>query len=561
MKRLQRYYIYIGIPIVLIVFGSVYFQKEIMGTIEGNPHPQINYLILLLIVGGCIQMMGHVWRINREARLIDAFTRTMVPTLSLTQARSLLNEDKERQTNDVTDVLELILHNHDSAIGGVQQTAIESEIERFHARQNRRLLVAQFMSGMMVGLGLLGTFIGLLGALQEIGKLIGSFSVGSGMTDPVAAVNELVSRLTEPMRAMGVAFSASLFGVLGSLIMGMLMVFVKSATVELVSLLQSRCSLLTKLAHDKPGVDSEANQLSAALSKLAENSPVLQGLIVALDQSERRVRQMLNSMQELVVQMKDNSGKQTEVQHQIAQLGEQHQQVLTNIENIRTDTLDAAKEAAKTSELQRQALQILQAEQELLKTSIGKNSELVALTMDMQSRWLDQQHEQQVALNKSTVSTAEQVAQERAGWLEQLRIWFQSTQSQQNHLQDLNDRMEKVIAIMFEQSRNASAFQENVLSAQTKMLELNATVNQLLQSMGQRSKEEASARTEMAHQFKMVFADQQERHEQLISTLVNSLTPSIQSTMLVAQKTASGTQENPAVGGSDVSPAKPSSTG
>jgi hypothetical protein len=93
------------------------------------------------------------------------------------------------------------------------------------------------------------------------------------------------------------------------------------------------------------------------------------------------------------------------------------------------------------------------------------------------------------------------------------------------------------------------------------MLELNATVNQLLQSMGQRSKEEASARTEMAHQFKMVFADQQERHEQLISTLVNSLTPSIQSTMLVAQKTASGTQENPAVGGSDVTPAKPSSTG
>ena len=77
--------------------------------------------------------------------------------------------------------------------------------------------------------------IGLLGALQEIGKLIGSFSVGAGMTDPVAAVNELVARLTEPMRAMGVAFSASLFGVLGSLIMGMLMVFIKSATVELVS--------------------------------------------------------------------------------------------------------------------------------------------------------------------------------------------------------------------------------------------------------------------------------------------------------------------------------------
>lgn len=532
MKRLQRYYLYIGIPIVLIALGSVLFQKEIMGTIEGNPHPQINYLILLLIVGGCIQMMGHVHRINGEGQLIEDFTNSLLPKRNLRQARELLEEKKSNQSHDVTEVLELVLHNFDTTIGGVQQTAIESEIERFHARQNRRLLLAQFMSGMMVGLGLLGTFIGLLGALQEIGKLIGSFSAGSGMTDPVAAVNELVSRLTEPMRAMGVAFSASLFGVLGSLIVGMLMVFIKSATVELVSMLQNRCSLLTKLGQDQSGVDAEAQQLSQALGKLAENSPVLQGLIVALDQSERRVRLMLSSMQELVGQMKDNSSKQTEVQHQIGQLGEQHQQVLASIENIRSDTLDAAKAAAKTTEIQRQSLQILESEQELLKTNIGKNAELVSLTMDMQSRWLDQQHEQQVALNNSTVSTAEQVAQERAGWLDQLRTWFQSTQSQQNHLQDLNDRIEKVIAIMFEQSRQTSDFQERMLTDQARMIEQNTAVNQLLQLMGQRAKDEQTSRTEMTHQLKMVFTDQQERHEQLISTLVNTLTTAAQESKL-----------------------------
>lgn len=544
MKRLQRYYLYIGIPIVLIALGSVYFQKEIMGTIEGNPHPQINYLILLLIVGGCLQMLGHVRRINREAQLIEDFSQSLLTSRNLQQAQELLQKDKASQSHDVVEVLELVLHNFDTTIGGVQQTAIESEIERFHARQNRRLLLAQFMSGMMVGLGLLGTFIGLLGALQEIGKLIGSFSVGSGMTDPVAAVNELVSRLTEPMRAMGVAFSASLFGVLGSLIMGMLMVFIKSATVELVSMLQSRSSLLTKLGQDSSSVDAEASQLSQALSKLAENSPVLQGLIVAMDQSERRVRSMLNAMQELVVQMKDNSSKQTEVQHQIAQLGEQHQQVLSSIENIRTDTLEAAKAAAKTTEIQRQSLQILESEQELLKTSIGKNSELVSLTMDMQSRWLDQQHEQQVALNKSTISTAEQVAQERAGWLDQLRTWFQSTQSQQNHLQDLNDRIEKVIAILFEQSRQNTEFQEHMLTDQARMIEQGSAVNQLLQLMGQRAKDEQVSRTEMAHQLKMVFTDQQERHEQLISTLVNTLTAGVAGNKLNHSESAiAGTTE------------------
>jgi hypothetical protein len=528
----------------LIALGSVYFQKEIMGTIEGNPHPQINYLILLLIVGGCLQMLGHVRRINREAQLIEDFSQSLLTSRNLQQAQELLQKDKASQSHDVVEVLELVLHNFDTTIGGVQQTAIESEIERFHARQNRRLLLAQFMSGMMVGLGLLGTFIGLLGALQEIGKLIGSFSVGSGMTDPVAAVNELVSRLTEPMRAMGVAFSASLFGVLGSLIMGMLMVFIKSATVELVSMLQSRSSLLTKLGQDSSSVDAEASQLSQALSKLAENSPVLQGLIVAMDQSERRVRSMLNAMQELVVQMKDNSSQQTEVQHQIAQLGGQHQQVLSSIENIRTDTLEAAKAAAKTTEIQRQSLQILESEQELLKTSIGKNSELVSLTMDMQSRWLDQQHEQQVALNKSTISTAEQVAQERAGWLDQLRTWFQSTQSQQNHLQDLNDRIEKVIAILFEQSRQNTEFQEHMLTDQARMIEQGSAVNQLLQLMGQRAKDEQVSRTEMAHQLKMVFTDQQERHEQLISTLVNTLTAGVSGNKLNHSESAiAGTTE------------------
>jgi hypothetical protein len=181
--------------------------------------------------------------------------------------------------------------------------------------------------------------------------------------------------------------------------------------------------------------------------------------------------------------MKDNSAKQSEVQQQISQLGAQHQQVLTSLEHMRQDTLEAAKSSAKTTEIQRQSLQILEAEQELLKANIAKNSELVSLTMDMQSRWLDQQHEQQLALNKSTINTAEQVAQERAGWLDQLRTWFQSTQSQQNYLQDLNDRMEKVIAIMFEQNRNSTNFQDSLLSEQSKMVEFTGNLNQMLQLM------------------------------------------------------------------------------
>lgn len=57
----------------------------------------------------------------------------------------------------------------------------------------------------------------------------------------------LVERLTAPMQAMGVAFSASLFGVLGSLIMGVLLVAVRNCTGELVSLLDTRTTFPDRL--------------------------------------------------------------------------------------------------------------------------------------------------------------------------------------------------------------------------------------------------------------------------------------------------------------------------
>jgi hypothetical protein len=52
MKKLKLYYLYVGIPVALVVLGTIMFFKQIMGTIEGNPHPQINYLIFVLIVVG-----------------------------------------------------------------------------------------------------------------------------------------------------------------------------------------------------------------------------------------------------------------------------------------------------------------------------------------------------------------------------------------------------------------------------------------------------------------------------------------------------------------------------
>ena len=304
MKRLQRYYYLVGIPVLLLFLGTALFFNEIAATVRGNPHPQINYVIFFLFIYGSALMMMHAHRINREGKLAQEFIDKLKAGESHESLDRWLKRANPKARYDVTDLLAQVLELQGRVVGPVEHAAIEAEIERFQSQQQRRLLLAQYFGGLMVGMGLFGTFIGLLGALQEIGKLIGGFAIGPGMSDPVAAVSELVTRLTEPMKAMGVAFSASLFGVLGSMVMGMLMVFVKGGAAELVSLVHSRVSWVLDLSQAEGGGSQlEDEPLQDALSRLAEHSPLLKGLALALDQSERRVRELLGSNVGLVARM------------------------------------------------------------------------------------------------------------------------------------------------------------------------------------------------------------------------------------------------------------------
>lgn len=307
MKRLQRYYYLVGIPVLLLALGATLFFEPIANTVRGNPHPQINYVIFLLMAVGAALMLMHVRRINREGQLVQDFLDRLKQQGHSPEATAQwLQQAAAKASHDVADLLQEVLTRHDRVLGAVEHAAIEAELDRFQAQQHRRLLVAQYLPGLMVGMGLFGTFIGLLGALQEIGKLIGGFAVGSGMTDPVAAVAELVTRLTEPMKAMGVAFSASLFGVLGSMVMGMLMVFVKGGTAELLALVRARVGWMLELsqATGEQGANLEGVQpLQDALAELAEHSPLLQGLALALDNSERRVRDLMFMTSELVAKV------------------------------------------------------------------------------------------------------------------------------------------------------------------------------------------------------------------------------------------------------------------
>lgn len=529
MKKLKLYYLYVGIPVALVVIGTVLFFKQIMGTIEGNPHPQINYLIFVLIVVGCSQMLLHVRRINREGDAIQRFSKAIKSKERKEDIQLMLEHQDKQIRTDSVDVLQVVNALYGQRVTSVQHAALESELDRFHARQNRRLLLSQFLSGMMVGLGLLGTFIGLLGALSEIGKLIGSFNIDKGMDDPVAAVSALVAHLTAPMQAMGVAFSASLFGVLGSLIMGLLMVSVRGAASDLVSILQSRVAMLLDISEHQDSNFPDMEPVAVAMKELAEKSPMLRGLAVALDHSERRVRELIAS----IAQLSSRVDYGTQVSHGLLELfqkqAEQQTQNTSQIKELREDLSRLVSHQTSlmqnTTEvnqaLQRQhdwVLGVTLTQKEEFQNFVAQHSEQTTKHQDSMVRLMQaQQNDAAHAMDVQQRFSQERELNDRRYWTAQNENF---SKSQQSILQAINGYFGQAERNASEQQASLTRVLDAILQGQKGSASVNSDLAKYMSEASASMRNENLSRMEMLHQMNSMFTEAQARQEQLLQTLV-----------------------------------------
>jgi hypothetical protein len=79
--------------------------------------------------------------------------------------------------------------------------------------------ISRYLTGLLVFLGLLGTFWGLIETVGSVGNIINGLQVGG---DAGAVFDALKQGLAAPLGGMGISFSSSLFGLAGSLILGFL---------------------------------------------------------------------------------------------------------------------------------------------------------------------------------------------------------------------------------------------------------------------------------------------------------------------------------------------------
>src|SRR6185436_15899547 len=146
--------------------------------------------------------------------------------------------------------------------------ATRSLLDSIRSRLDEGRDISRYMIGLLVFLGLLGTFWGLLETLSSIAGVIGGLG-GVGGGDVNAFFAELKSGLQAPLGGMGTAFSSSMLGLAGSLILGFLDLQASQAQNRFYNELEEWLAGMTKVgAGPSIGDGSEMTSVPAFLQAL-----------------------------------------------------------------------------------------------------------------------------------------------------------------------------------------------------------------------------------------------------------------------------------------------------
>jgi hypothetical protein len=231
--------------LTLVAFLAAILHEQLVVSFLNNPG--LNGLILGVLLLGIIYAFRQVTRLYREIRWVNAF-RISDPGLASAHQPVLL-APMATMLRDRTGVLSLSTASMRSIMDSIGSRLDE-------ARETGRYLV-----GLLVFLGLLGTFWGLLETIQSVGRAIAALDT-SGSAN-VAVFDELKNGLAAPLKGMGTAFSASLLGLSGSLIIGFLELQANHAQNRFYNELEEWLSGITELT---PGSSSATDQASRQLT-------------------------------------------------------------------------------------------------------------------------------------------------------------------------------------------------------------------------------------------------------------------------------------------------------
>lgn len=253
MTRPNRFLLRMALFLAVVAAVAAVLAPGLSAAFLANPG--LNGLIVGVFLIGIVLNFRQVLMLKPEVEWLESWRRGQ-PVLSGAKLRllapmsSMLGERQGRMN--------------------LSAMALRSLLDSIAARLDEGRDLARYFVGLLIFLGLLGTFWGLSRTVGSVGEVIASLSVSGA--DVSAAFEHLKGGLEAPLNGMGTAFSTSLFGLAGSLVLGFLDLQAGQAQNAFYNELEDWLAGQTKIGGNTLSVEGDQQAVPAYIQALLEQT-------------------------------------------------------------------------------------------------------------------------------------------------------------------------------------------------------------------------------------------------------------------------------------------------
>ncbi|TCT42837.1 flagellar motor protein MotA [Martelella mediterranea] len=271
--------------LILIGFCVAILYRQAHDAFMTNPG--LNGLILGVLLIGILMVFSQVFALRREVSWLNSY-------------RAAGSADRVGRDPKLLAPLRALIGSRQTM--ALSTASLRSILDSIGTRLDEQRDTSRYLVGLLVFLGLLGTFWGLLGTIGSIGDIIQNLDPNSGDSGDV--LNALKQGLSGPLAGMGTAFSSSLLGLSGSLVLGFLDLQAGRAQnrfyMELENWLSSMTDVSSDLAPALEGVASGSSEqfeiIAQELRRIVEANGTAKGDVTAMAQLAEGIQGVVKNM-------------------------------------------------------------------------------------------------------------------------------------------------------------------------------------------------------------------------------------------------------------------------
>ncbi|HYI29493.1 MAG TPA: flagellar motor protein MotA [Bradyrhizobium sp.] len=300
LNKLSSPRIFLVRMLVFLVLCSlllVVLYKQIIEAFFANPG--LNALIGAVLLIGIILSFRQVVRLYPEVAWVNNF-RISDPGLAVDRHPTLLAP------------MAAILGGERTGRMTISQTTMRHLLDSIATRLDEARDISRYMTGLLVFLGLLGTFWGLIETVSSVGNVIKGLKVSG---DAGSLFDTLKEGLAAPLSGMGISFSSSLFGLAGSLILGFLDLQSSQAQNRFYTDLEDWLASTVR-EYTREGAGGPGGELQAAVERLRltlEEGGASRGTTAAMANLAEAIQGLVTHMrteQQMIREWADGQGEQ-----------------------------------------------------------------------------------------------------------------------------------------------------------------------------------------------------------------------------------------------------------